>query len=194
MVSLDFYAKVHKLIHISKFILKISKNFIFIDMKTPEQIERIKEYQKKYREENKLKHKELNRLWYVKNKDKVKEQVKNYQKLRKSKDPVFKLKANIRTMVNNLLKNRGFTKQSNTFSIVGCSYGEFVLHIEKQFLPWMDWNNYGLYNGTEGYGWDLDHIIPMASAVTEEDVIRLNHYSNLRPLCSKINRDIKRDL
>ena len=56
-------------------------------MKTPEQIERIKEYQKKYREENKLKHKELNRLWYVKNKDKVKEQVKNYQKLRKSKDP-----------------------------------------------------------------------------------------------------------
>ena len=163
-------------------------------MKTPEQIERIKEYQKKYREENKLKHKELNRLWYVKNKDKVKEQVKNYQKLRKSKDPVFKLKANIRTMVNNLLKNRGFTKQSNTFSIVGCSYGEFVLHIEKQFLPWMDWDNYGKYNGTEGFGWDLDHITPMATAKTEEDVIRLNHYTNLRPLCSKINRDIKRNL
>lgn len=163
-------------------------------MKTPEQIAAYKKYQKEYREKNKETHKEWNKQWYLKNKEKVKRQVKEYQRLRKTNDPVFKLKANIRTMVNNLLKNRGFTKQSNTFSIVGCSYGEFVLHIEKQFLPWMDWNNYGLYNGTEGYGWDLDHIIPMASAVTEEDVIRLNHYSNLRPLCSKINRDIKRDL
>jgi len=27
---------------------------------------------------------------------------------------------------------------------------------------------------------------------TEEDVIKLNHYTNLQPLCSKINRDIKR--
>jgi hypothetical protein len=27
---------------------------------------------------------------------------------------------------------------------------------------------------------------------SEEDVIKLNHYSNFQPLCSKINRDIKR--
>lgn len=26
-----------------------------------------------------------------------------------------------------------------------------------------------------------------------EEVVMLNHYSNLQPLCSKINRDIKRD-
>ena len=57
----------------------------------------------------------------------------------------------------------------------------------------MNWENYGKYNGTEGFGWDLDHIIPISSAKTEEDVIRLNHYTNLRPLCSYINRVIKRD-
>ena len=40
----------------------------------------------------------------------------------------------------------------------------------------------------------MDHIIPISIAETEEDIIRLNHYTNLQPLCSKVNRDIKRDL
>lgn len=56
----------------------------------------------------------------------------------------------------------------------------------------MNWDNYGKYNGTINFGWDIDHIIPLCNAKTEEDVIRLNHYTNLQPLCSKVNRDIKR--
>jgi hypothetical protein len=55
----------------------------------------------------------------------------------------------------------------------------------------MIWDNYGLYNGTE-YGWDIDHIIPSSSAITEEELLKLNHFSNLQPLCSYFNRDIKR--
>jgi cytidylate kinase len=54
--------------------------------------------------------------------------------------------------------------------------------------------NRGKYNGTFNFGWDIDHMIPVSTAKTEEDVIRLNHYTNLQPLCSKINRDIKRNL
>lgn len=57
----------------------------------------------------------------------------------------------------------------------------------------MNWENKGLYNGEFGYGWDIDHIVPLSTAATEEDLIRLNHYTNLQPLCSKVNRDIKRD-
>lgn len=57
----------------------------------------------------------------------------------------------------------------------------------------MSWDNYGLYNGEEGYGWDIDHIIPLSTAISEEDVKRLNYYTNLQPLCSYINRVIKRD-
>jgi len=53
--------------------------------------------------------------------------------------------------------------------------------------------NHGLYNGQLNYGWDIDHIIPLSSVKTEEDVIRLNHYTNLQPLCSFVNRVIKRD-
>lgn len=62
---------------------------------------------------------------------------------------------------------------------------------DSKFEPWMTWGNRGLYNGELNYGWDIDHIIP--SAETEEGVIKLNHYTNLQPLCSKVNRDIKKD-
>jgi len=54
----------------------------------------------------------------------------------------------------------------------------------------MSWDNHGLYNGEFNYGWDIDHIIPASS---EEEILRLNHYTNLQPLCSKINRDIKKN-
>ena len=57
----------------------------------------------------------------------------------------------------------------------------------------MDWNNYGKYNGDFDYGWDLDHIIPISTATTEEDVYNLFKFTNYQPLCSKINRDIKGD-
>ena len=44
------------------------------------------------------------------------------------------------------------------------------------------WENYGLYNGELNYGWDIDHIIPISTAKTEEEIIKLNHYTNLQPL------------
>jgi hypothetical protein len=55
------------------------------------------------------------------------------------------------------------------------------------------YENRGLYNGELNYGWDIDHIIPLSSVNEENDIIKLNHYTNLQPLCSKVNRDIKKD-
>ena len=66
--------------------------------------------------------------------------------------------------------------------------------INYKFESWMSWENRGLYNGELNYGWDIDHIVPLSSAKKEDDIIKLNHYSNLQPLCSKVNRDIKRDI
>ena len=43
----------------------------------------------------------------------------------------------------------------------------------------MSWDNYG--------EWHIDHIIPLASATTEEGVLKLYHYSNLQPLWAKDN-------
>ena len=140
-----------------------------------------KEYQKGYK-------KGYNKIYKQNNK----ERLNLYQKTRRNTNYLYKLKANIRTLVCISLKRNGFKKVSKTNEILGCSFEFFKNHIETQFLPWMNWDNHGKYNGTEGYGWDIDHKIPLSSATCEEDIIRLNHYSNLQPLCSRMNRDIKK--
>ena len=103
------------------------------------------------------------------------------------------LKERIRCSIINSFRLKGYTKKYKTEYILGCSFLEFKLYLESNFEDWMTWDNYGKYNGEVNYGWDIDHITPLSSALTEDDVIKLNHYTNLQPLCSYINRVIKRD-
>jgi 5-methylcytosine-specific restriction endonuclease McrA len=51
----------------------------------------------------------------------------------------------------------------------------------------MNENNQGRYTGNYNETWQLDHIIPISTAETEEEIIKLNHYSNFMPLCSRKN-------
>lgn len=69
----------------------------------------------------------------------------------------------------------------------------YLTYIESKFESWMTWENYGKYNGTINYGWDIDHILPLSIAQTEEEIFKLNHFTNLRPLCSYTNRHVKSD-
>ena len=111
-------------------------------------------------------------------------------------DPLYKLTHNLRGLVYSALKDNGFKKLTKTEIILGCSFNEFKQHIENQFEDWMNWDNYG--NPKDGLfepnkTWDIEHIIPTSSALTESELIQLNHYSNLRPYCSYANRFIKKD-
>lgn len=142
---------------------------------------------KEWREKNSERNKELKKNWYEKNKHKRTQQIKK----RKEQDPLFKLKTAISARIRSGIKSTGFCKKFKTKEILGCTYEEFKLYIESKFESWMTWENYGKYNSDLNYGWDLDHIVPLATAKTEEDIINLNHYKNFQPLCSKINRDIK---
>jgi len=155
--------------------------------------EQIKEYGKEYYEANKEKKKEYGKEYYEANKEKIKELNKDYVKTKRETQPLFKLKMNLSCSIRNAFKNKGFRKNAKSEKILGCSIQEFREHLENQFQPWMTWDNYGKYNGELYYGWDLDHIIPLATASTEEDIIRLNHFTNFQPLCSFTNRYIKRD-
>lgn len=126
------------------------------------------------------------------NPDHFKEIQRNWERNKRLTDPLYKFKKNFSRKLRHYLKSGGGKKTSTKF-ILGMTIYELRTHLEKQFEPWMTWENYGLYNGDFNYGWDIDHIIPNSSADTEEELHRLNHYTNLRPLCSKVNRDIKKD-
>lgn len=144
---------------------------------------------KQWVENNKEKHKELCKEWRNNNKDKINESAK----LKIQSDPLFKLKNRLRNSLREQMKRNGYKKNTKTQLILGCSFEEFKSYLESKFESWMSWNNHGLYNGELNYGWDIDHIIPVSSATSEEEIIKINHYSNFQPLCSKINRDIKKD-
>jgi len=170
--------------------------------------EKVKLYEKEWVKNNPEKVKNKSKKYYEKNKEKIGIYSKNYRKnnpekirLRKKiynnkktkNDMLFKCKENIRKLILLSIKKQKFKKNSKTAEILGCTYEKFKSYIENKWQPWMNWNNHGKHNGQFNYGWDFDHIIPIASAKTQEDVIRLNHYTNFQPLCSHINRDIKKD-
>jgi hypothetical protein len=137
--------------------------------------------------------KEYKNIYYQKNKEKIISRVKERYDSRIKNEPLFKLKYVIRSIVRNSLLNKGFKKNTRTEKIIGCSCQEFKVYLESKFEDWMNWDNHGKYNGELNYGWDIDHIIPTSSAKTEEEVIKLNHYTNLQPLCSYINRYVKKN-
>ena len=143
-----------------------------------------KEYYEKNKEQMRLKQKE----YYQKNKEKIHANRAN----RLRTDPVKKLRHNISSLIRHSFKSKGIRKNTKTIKILGCTIDEFKTYLESKFESWMTWDNYGLYNGVEKYGWDIDHIIPQCNGKNETGVIDLNHYTNLQPLCSKVNRDIKR--
>ena len=148
------------------------------------------EYQKMYREKHREKLNEYSKNWRVKNEEKMKNQrklyyqenkeeivKKNYEycKYKTSTDPLYKLTRGIRSLILGSFKNQFTIKSKKTIEILGCSFEEFKLHLESKFDDKMNWENQGSY-------WHMDHIIPISSAETEEDVYRLNHYTNFQPL------------
>lgn len=161
-----------------------------------------------YRIDNREKYIPYFREYYIKNKSERRKKMKEYYNLNKEKgnkrnrnryinEPLFKLNILIRTNIRRALKSNNLIKNKSTHIILGCSIDEFKNYIESLFEPWMNWGNQGNpkdkileFNKT----WDLDHIIPLDSAKTEEDIYRLNCYTNFRPLCSKVNREVKRNL
>jgi len=152
--------------------------------------EKIKEYNKEYKLKNKERFKEYNKEYHKKyniqyskqyrlnNKERVKKYNKEYQKQylkeRRIIEPLFKLRCNIGSNIRMAIKRQGYTKKTKTFQLLGCTYEEFKEHLEKKFTKGMSWENQG--------EWHLDHIYPVSLAKDEEELIRLNHYTNFQPL------------
>ena len=134
-------------------------------------------YAKKGKDKDKSR--DYSKNYYYKNKSKVIKKNNQYHKKMYLNGSLYKIKKDIRKVVRRCLSDKGYTKRSRTNEILGCSFEDFKLHLERQFTKGMNWDNRDK--------WHIDHIIPMATAKTEEDVIRLNHYTNLRPLWAEEN-------
>ena len=137
---------------------------------------------KKYRLENPKKLNELHRNWLNNNPEKRKEYRKNYKlrkhqqrKERRNVDPVFNLTNRMRCRISKYLKILNITKKNKTFDIIGCSPQFLKEHLEGRFTEGMTWDLLGQHI-------HIDHIIPLSSANSEEEIYKLCHYTNLQPL------------
>ena len=150
-------------------IKKLSKKYRF------ENTEKLKDYHKKYYIENTEKRQLYHKKWGEKNKEYLKE----YQKNRRETDPLFKMSGNLRSRTYEAFKNNGYKKNTKTENTLGASYETVKQHLQSQFTEGMEWSNQGL--------WHIDHIIPLASASSLEELIKLCHYKNLQPLWAEDN-------
>lgn len=89
-------------------------------------------------------------------------------------EPHLKVAHNIRSRIVIALKQKGWRKQCVTQQILGCTWAELKTHFESLFTEGMSWENYG--------EWQIDHITPLATAMSEDCIHRLNHHTNLQPL------------
>lgn len=147
------------------------------------------EYAKKYREANLEKVTEIQRLYRKNNASKIrvkkslyartspvaKAQRARYKKRRLERDPVFVLKERARKTIADSFLRRGYKKDSKSQEIIGCDWPTFTKHL---FKTWE--KRYGAVYAGEDY--HIDHIIPLSEAKTEDEVIKLCHYTNLQLL------------
>ena len=145
-----------------------------------EHIDTIRKTSQALYNKNKIEIRENNRKKYYDNIEKSRERNKIYINNKLKEDPLFKLSHNLRNLIRNSIKRKNFSKNTKTFQILGCSFDDFKLYIEQQFCTGMLWENYG--------EWEYDHITPVSWATTEDDVIKLNHYTNFQPLWRKDNQ------
>jgi hypothetical protein len=108
------------------------------------------------------------------NREAHRERVSRNSKKRMELDPVYAMQRRVKALIGTRLRSGGYSKKSRSHEILGCDWITFKLHIERQFVPGMTWENRSF--------WHLDHIVPMATAKAECDVIALNHFTNLRPM------------
>jgi hypothetical protein len=105
--------------------------------------------------------------------------LRKWQNNKRKKDKLFMMRKDISSRIRESFTINGFRKKSKTKEILGCSSNFFCAYIEARFLDGMSWENRSK--------WHIDHIIPTSSAKTERDIIKLNHYTNLRPMWASDN-------
>lgn len=143
--------------------------------------EKSKERSKKYREE----HKEKLKAYDKKYREEHKEELKAYDKQRNQNNKLY------RCMSKGIWHSlQGAKSEQKWETLISYNLKELKQHLESQFTPEMNWDNYGEY-------WEIDHIIPQNLLKTnnpEDKKFQICwSLANLRPLEKSLNRSRPKD-
>ena len=126
--------------------------------------------------------------YYQTNKERIRDYNKKFDKQKSSNfmvkyhnDTIVKLRHRLSCRLREVLKFKSMKKNKTYNDVIGCPPIFLKEYLEKQFTDGMSWKNHGLY------GWHIDHIIPLSSVKTEEEIYKLCHYTNLQPLWAENN-------
>lgn len=106
---------------------------------------------------------------------------REYKRNRKKTDDLYRFELRVRKIIYKSLSRNNYSKKTVSYKILKCSYSDLISHLLKTYK-----NNYG-------YEWDgkeevhIDHIIPLSTANSEEEIIVLCNYKNLQLLKEKDN-------
>jgi hypothetical protein len=121
--------------------------------------------------------------WREKNINKHRENKRNYEKNRKSNDPLYKLISNFRTAIYQVLKENNVKKNGHYFDILKYTPQQLIEHLEKQFSDEMTWDNYGL--------WHVDHKHPISlyniEEIGDDEFLKCWSLDNLQPMWGSEN-------
>lgn len=136
-----------------------------------------KKKRKAYYTENRERLIDQSKAFYRKNKNYRMRYLAEYHKKRIQKgDRLYELSCLIRSRVCSAFRQKKWGKNTKTQETLGCDWETLKDHIEGQFTDGMTWENRGYR------GWHIDHVVPLSSAESEEELVALCHYTNLQPL------------
>jgi len=142
--------------------------------------EKVLQGARNWRKNNPQKQREACVKWNTNNKDACRIHRQNARRKATLLRTLYYFKMRVRSRVNHAIRAKGCKKSSSTRDMIGCDWATLRSYIESKFLPGMSWENKG--------EWEIDHIIPLASANSEEEIKRLCAWNNLQPLWKEDNR------
>lgn len=105
-----------------------------------------------------------------------------YRRKKYHENPIYNLVCKIRSRTRTCIASKKLKKDLGFYDYLGCTGEELYKHIQGLFTDGMSWEL--VMSGKI----EIDHIIPLATADSIEDVYRLSHFLNLQPLWVKDNR------
>ena len=132
---------------------------------------------RRWREENRAKYLARIKRYREENRERVNSGIRRWQRRQWATNPEYRMERGMRDMLRRTLNE----KTSRTADHLGYAAADLKIHLERQFIKGMSWDNYG--------EWHIDHITPVSWFIEqgETDPAVINCLSNLRPIWAKDN-------